>query len=77
LHEAVRGLFLVKDKMIEFIQEQAFAKTAVQLYAEGEFEHRVDKFFDLLICHLVRGYEGALRGRAGMASGVKQAAGRH
>src|SRR5215471_384896 len=49
LHEAVRGLFLVRDKMIEFVQEQAFAKTAVQLYAEGEFEHRVDKFFDLLI----------------------------
>src|SRR6266536_2097666 len=33
LHEAVRGLFLVKDKMIDFVQEQAFAKTSVQLYA--------------------------------------------
>jgi hypothetical protein len=61
LHEAVHGLFLVKDKMIDFVLDQADAKTFLQLYAEEELEHRVDRFFDILVCHLVRGYENALR----------------
>jgi hypothetical protein len=61
LHEAVHGLFLLKDKMITFVLDQAAAKTFLQLYAEEELEHRVDRFFDILVCHLVRGYENALR----------------
>ena len=61
LYEAVRGLFLVKDKMIDFVLNQAAARTYMQLYEEEELEHRVDRFFDLLVCHLVKGYENALR----------------
>jgi hypothetical protein len=61
LYEAVRGLFLVKDKMIDFVLDQAAAKTFMQLYAEEELEHRVDRFFDILVCHMIRGYEDALR----------------
>ena len=68
LHEAVHALFLLKDKMIEFVQEQAVAKTSMQLYAEEELEHRVDHFFDILVCHLVRGYESALRKAARVAA---------
>src|SRR5437764_1505156 len=61
LYEAVRGLFLVKDKMIDFVLDQADAKTFMQLYAEEELEHRVDRFFDILVCHMIRGYEDAWR----------------
>jgi hypothetical protein len=61
LDEAVRGLFLVKDKMIDFVLDQAAAKTFMQLYAEEELEHRVDRFFDILVCHMIRGYEQAWR----------------
>ena len=61
LHEAVHALFLVKDKMIDFVLDHAAARTFMQLYAEEELEHRVDRFFDILVCHLVRGYEDALR----------------
>jgi hypothetical protein len=68
LYEAVRGLFLVKNKMIEFVLNQAAARTYMQLYAEGELEHRVDRFFDILVCHLVRGYEKALRRSARIAT---------
>jgi len=68
LYEAVRGLFLVKNKMIDFVLNQAAAKTYMQLYAEEELEHRVDLFFDILICHLVKGYEKALRQSARMAA---------
>jgi hypothetical protein len=59
LCEAVRGLFLVKDKMIDFVLNQAAARTYMQLYAEEELEHRVDRFFDILVYHLVKGYEDA------------------
>jgi hypothetical protein len=61
LHEAVRGLLLVKEKTIDFVVNQAAAKTIVRLYAEEELEHRVDRFFDILVTHFVKGYENALR----------------
>ena len=61
LHEVVHGLFLVKEKMIAFVVNQLSAKTVIQLYAEEELEQRVDRFFDILVCHLVKGYEDALR----------------
>src|SRR5438477_8184788 len=48
LYEAVKGLFLVKNKMIDFVLNQAAARTYMQLYAEEEFEHRIDMFFDIL-----------------------------
>jgi hypothetical protein len=61
LHEVVHALFLIKDKTIAFVLDQAAARTFMQLYAEEELEHRVDRFFDILVCHIVRGYENALR----------------
>ncbi len=70
LHEAVHGLLILKNKMIDFVQEQAMAKTTVQLYAEEELEHRVDRFFDILVCSLVRGYENALRRAVAAGAGV-------
>lgn len=61
LHESVHALFLIKEKMIDFIGEQGFNPNALQLYAEEELERRVGRFFDLLVLRLVRGYENAWR----------------
>ncbi len=61
LHEVVRGLCLLKSKAMEYLEEQGLAKTSLELYAEGEFEHRLGRFFDLMLYHVVRGYEAALR----------------
>jgi hypothetical protein len=33
----------------------------VEVHAEEGLEHRLDRFFDWLVYHLVRGYEEALR----------------
>jgi hypothetical protein len=63
LHEAVHALCIVKDKMIDFVDEQGIPTDALSLYAEEELEHRVSRFFDVLIIHMIRGYESA-RGRA-------------
>ena len=60
LHEAVHAVLLVKEKMIDFVQDQALAQTSVQVFAEEELERRVDRFFDTLICHFIRGYEDAM-----------------
>ncbi len=57
LHEVMRALFLVKNKMVDFISEQGFNMDALTLYAEEELERRVDHFFDLLVIHLASGYE--------------------
>ena len=61
LHETVRAFCFVKEKIIDFIQEQVTNRTSVELYAEEELEHRLATYFDLLIYYLIRGYEAAWR----------------
>jgi len=68
LHESVRGLQLFKARTIDFVREQGFGRSTLEVYAEEELEYRVDRFFDWLLYHLVRGYEGALRQELAMAS---------
>jgi len=61
LHEAVLARFLIKDEMIDFVRDQGLGQTHMDLYAEQELEHRVGRFFDRMIYHVVRGYEAAMR----------------
>ena len=68
LHESVRALYLVKNKLIDFVKEQGVKRDSMELYAEEELERRVDRFFDELVIHLVRGYEGAWRRAAHAAA---------
>ena len=68
LHEAVLRFFVLKDKIIDFVHQQGFAMTSIELYAEEELERRVHRFFDVMVYHLVRGYEHAMRVAARAAS---------
>jgi hypothetical protein len=61
LHEAVRGLCMLRRKTVDFLDEQGTDLESVKLYAEEQFERRFSRFFDLLLVHLVRGYETAWR----------------
>jgi hypothetical protein len=61
LHESVRALCLVKDKMFDFLDDHGAVRTSLEVYAEEEFERRVGRFFDALIIHMARGYESAWR----------------
>jgi hypothetical protein len=73
LCEAVRGLQLVKDSTLDYINDESFTSTSMEMLAEEELELQLGRFFDLLVFHLVRGYEGEMR-RA-MPSTAKSAAG--
>ena len=61
LYESVRGLCILREKMDDYVQEHFFAKNSLEFCAEEELERRLSRFFDLLVCHLVKGYERALR----------------
>lgn len=68
LHETVLRFHLLKDKIFGFIHEQGFAMDTLHLYAEEELEHRMGRFFDACVYHVVRGYEDARRRADRMAS---------
>ena len=59
LHECVRALSIIKNKMLDFVHERQLNRTSLELYAEEELERRVGHFFDALTIHMVRGYETA------------------
>lgn len=61
LEECVRGLYLIKDRTIDFLDGQGIDPDSLALYAEGQLVRRIGPFFDLLVIHLVRGYEAARR----------------
>jgi len=60
LHETVHGMQIIKETMIQFVQDQRLTGDTLEIYAEEELEHATDRIFDLMIYHLVRGYESAM-----------------
>jgi hypothetical protein len=60
LHESVHALCIIREKVVDFVEEHIFSKNILELYAEEELERRLGRFFDLLTVHMVRGYEQAL-----------------
>jgi hypothetical protein len=70
LHECVQALCLVREKMVDCIEEHIGSKDTMELYAEEELERRLGRFFDVLVIHFVRGYERALRKSVATARGM-------
>lgn len=59
LSESIRAVQLLKEAALDYIRDEAFVQTSVDLYAEEELELQLGRFFDLLIFYLVWGYEQA------------------
>ncbi len=71
LHEAVHALHVLKTRMLDYVRDQGFAQTSVDLYAEEELEHQIGRFFDSVVYHLVKGYESSFKkGAGGQASAL-------
>jgi len=68
LHESVRGLCLMREITLDFVEEHVASNSSVELYAEEELDRRLGFFFYLLITHVVRGYERALRRAVSMTA---------
>lgn len=66
LHESLHALCMVREKVLDFVEQSTVSKSAVELYAEGELDRRLGRFFDLLMIHLARGYERAWRRTSSM-----------
>lgn len=60
LAECVRGLSFLRSATEDFVQGQGLSRTSLDLYAEEELEIRIGRFFDMLLFHLVLGYERAM-----------------
>lgn len=60
LSEALRALQLFRQASMGYIREQGFFGSALDLYGEAELEHDLNRFFDLVMYHLARGYEQEL-----------------
>lgn len=61
LDEALHAWFMIREKALDYLEEQISAKTHIALYEEEELDRRMARFFDLLAIHLARGYVREVR----------------
>jgi hypothetical protein len=66
LHECVRALCIIREHVLDFVEENVPSKSTLELYAEEELDRHLGRFFDLLTIHLVEGYEKALHKSAAL-----------
>lgn len=71
LHQVVRGLHLLKSRIVDFAHSQGMARNSLEIYVEEELENRVSFFFDWLLYQVVVGYE-SMRPLHQPAPGVKK-----
>ena len=50
LHESVRALCLIREKILDFVEEHMASKDVVELYAEEELDRRLGRFLRRACC---------------------------
>jgi hypothetical protein len=75
-HESVYVLCVVRERVLDFVEEHVYSKTPMALYEQEELDRRLGRFFDLLTVHMVKGYEAALRHSLGGPAAAASARGR-
>jgi hypothetical protein len=65
LYESVHCFCIMRERVLDFVEEHVFTKNSLALYEQEELDRRLGRFFDLLTIHMVKGYEGALRRSVG------------
>ena len=64
LHEVIYKLQVLKRVVHQHARDQHLEVTAIELYAEQEFLHLIDEFFDSIVFRVSKGYcEGELSAR--------------
>lgn len=63
LHEMVRCMQILGQSAIDYVRENELQENAVLFRSQSELEYRIDRFFDLVIYHIVKGYGSAVHER--------------
>jgi hypothetical protein len=66
------AIVLTKEHLWEFLQQQAFMTSPVELYGEMELLRLLDQFFDRALCYATEGYEHYVSGHRPTAVSVRQ-----
>jgi len=61
LHDMVRSFQIIRQCAVDYVRDNQLHENVVQIRSESELEYRIDRFFDLVLYHFVKGYEPALR----------------
>jgi hypothetical protein len=61
LETVVQRLCLIRQKTLDYLDQQVIDKNMLELYAEEQLLRRLARFFDFLLVHVVRGYERELK----------------
>jgi len=59
LGEVVRTFQIIRQCAVDYAREHEIGENSVLLRSECELQYRIDRFFDLVIYHVVKGYESA------------------
>ena len=61
LHESVHAFCIMRQRVLDFVEEHVLNKNSFALYEQEELDRRLGRFFDVLTIHMVKGYERELR----------------
>jgi hypothetical protein len=61
LHESVHAFCILRERVLDFVEEHVFNKNSLELYEQEELDRRLGRFFNVLTVHMVKGYEHELR----------------
>jgi len=67
LHDLVRCMQILRQAAVDYIRENELREHSVLLRSENELEYRIDRFFDLVVYQMVKGYELTLRAQPEVA----------
>jgi hypothetical protein len=59
LSEVVRAFQIIRQCAVDYAREHEVGENSVLLRSECELQYRISRFFDLVIYHVVKGYESA------------------
>jgi hypothetical protein len=76
LEDAVQRLCLIRQKTLDYLDQQMLDKNMLELYAEEQLLRRLARFFDYMLVHMVRGYERELRADIAVSSQYRRSTAR-
>ena len=68
LHDLVRMLQIIRQCAVDYARDNELSENTVALRCESDLEYGIDRFFDLVIYNVVKGYEAVLRQNASVGA---------